>query len=666
MSLSSLKQNSTQNEEPIAIWNIWHMQHLEHMCQFSLSGVLLSVGTSDKAHFLSWPINLERSQGAGGFVVAMEPEITSSCEAPTSVGGQHVTRPIPEVGDNPILTLQELGYYDIMILGLTGQGKTTTADKLLIANPTGVDYQTSFCSSVRPIIDTPTREANMEDLQMWLIPTDQSSLERISTRMKNLAFYRSLENSHIEVNESHEGDMRVNERTLKCELFSNETTRLRVLDVPGFFGAMTAEQVQAATPDGFSPRSTSLVLDTHSTHLHVMRSILHIQTVMKMRFRRILYFLPCRGPLKVISAALQQELQLLVHYFGKSIFQTIVLVATLDFDCMPERVDVKFPQAKLDSSRRTFQQALQIFLPEDTPNPPIIFISLRDTCEVILEKVQQTEVALDGLQLELTPSICARCNMTIGERSGERVAVIKCPDWSQRMMPDVDWDQAMPYEHSRCHPALVPKYKPGQKIAEGIAYTVRAVYNRELEPWPDLSVEKCLHCQFQPGTEGCLKVGTMYNGIRVDHTNKVDEASGYSHRSLIQERRKTSSGSSLPSDSISRDALPSGSEGEDSISSSERQTTLVDGSEIQRRQDIEPNRLARGGATFGGESYQDLFSDTSEGFEQREIIVDIEPGHSPQASLVIGTRLGGAVEGGASNVPEIEVLNSGESKKNSS
>ena len=138
----------------------------------------------------------------------------------------------------------------------------------------------------------------MKDLNMWLIPSDQSSLERISTRIKNLAFYRCLENPHIEVNNSHQGiGMLVNERTLKCELFSNETTGLRVLDVPGFFGAMTAEQVQAATPDSFSRRSTSLVLDTHSTHLRIMRSILHIQTVMKMRFRRISLLSPMPGPL---------------------------------------------------------------------------------------------------------------------------------------------------------------------------------------------------------------------------------------------------------------------------------------------------------------------------------------------------------------------------------
>ena len=362
----------------------------------------------------------------------------------------------------------------------------------------------------------------------------------------------------------------------------------------------------------------------------------------------------------------------MVHYFGRSIFQAIVLVVTLDqitYEYVPEGVDVKFPQSKLDTSRRTFQEALRYFLPEDTPNPPIIFISLRESCESILEKVQQTEVALDGLQLELTPSICARCNVTIGERRGERVAFIKSPDWSQsiRTANSVDWGHAMPYEHSRCHPTLIPRYNRGQKIAEGIAYTVRAVFHRELEPWPDLSVEKCPNCGLPPGTQGCLKVGSMYYDILVDHTSKVDE--GYSHRSLIQEQRIPCSGNSLH---FERDIFPSGSEGEE-VNSSEEPANLSNSSEIQRQQesdDNEPNPLSiisqsGEGAVFEDtENYQNTFEDTSEGFEQREVLVDIEPGHSPQASLVFGTQLGRAVEGGASNVPEIEVLNSGESEIN--
>ena len=256
--------------------------------------------------------------------------------------------------------------------------------------------------------------------------------------MKNLAFYRCLKKPHKEVNDAHDSKMHVNESTLKCELFSNETTKARVLDVLGFFREMTAAQVEAAS---------TIMPHIQVLHLSTMRSILHIQTIMKMKFQCILYFLPCQGPLKIISSALQEELKLLAHYFGKSIFQTIVLVATLDevtYDNIPEGIDVKFSLDKLEDSRSTFQEVLKKFLPVDTPNPLIIFISLRETCESILNKVKQAEVDLDGLELELTASICARCNMSFGERDGERVAIVECPNWSQRMMHDVDWSEAMP------------------------------------------------------------------------------------------------------------------------------------------------------------------------------------------------------------------------------
>lgn len=33
-----------------------------------------------------------------------------------------------------------INYYDIMVIGNTGQGKSTTSDKIIIANPSGEKY----------------------------------------------------------------------------------------------------------------------------------------------------------------------------------------------------------------------------------------------------------------------------------------------------------------------------------------------------------------------------------------------------------------------------------------------------------------------------------------------------------------------------------------------
>ena len=37
-----------------------------------------------------------------------------------------------------------INYYDIMVIGNTGQGKSTTADKILIANPDGRRYVAEY------------------------------------------------------------------------------------------------------------------------------------------------------------------------------------------------------------------------------------------------------------------------------------------------------------------------------------------------------------------------------------------------------------------------------------------------------------------------------------------------------------------------------------------
>ncbi len=437
---------------------------------------------------------------------------------------RHFVAPVED--ESP--SIEAIGYYDIMILGLTGQGKTTTANKLLIANPSGKHYK-KMDPSAKTIVAS-TIEAQMEDLSMWLIPNDEYALERISVRLKNLVFFRILDNPHLEINAAHDSDMNIHRKTLKCELFSNETTKVRVLDVPGFFGSTATTQVNLS--EELSPTSTSVMQEAHSTHIATMRSILHTQTIMKMRFKRILYFLPCRGALNIASATLQQELELLAYFFGRCIFDSIVLVATLDNVTYEISDNVHFPQAMLDSSRKIFIEILKGFFPNDTPNPPIIFISLKETCESILAKVKAAEVVQADLKLELSPSLCSRCGVTIGEKNRKRVAVVKRYGLFQQIAAGPGWKEAILYEHSHCHPVLVPRYSRGGKLTEGLSYVVRALVHLEWN-WPDLNVEKCKNCKAPPGTEGCMMIGSKYKDKLVDHTNKVEncESRSFSPRS---------------------------------------------------------------------------------------------------------------------------------------
>lgn len=53
--------------------------------------------------------------------------------------------------------------------------------------------------------------------------------------------------------------------------------------------------------------------------------------------------------------------------------------------------------------------------------PPIIFILLTDSCETVLNKVQNAPVACGNLQLNFDPHF-TDCGMKIGEVGGEKVA----------------------------------------------------------------------------------------------------------------------------------------------------------------------------------------------------------------------------------------------------
>ena len=522
--------------------------------------------------------------------------------AATGVGGDIEERPhsVPvQVRDVPTIR-----YYDIMILGMTGQGKTTTAEKLLIANPEKIDYESEYPKPTDkvPREDPSRQKVFIQDLSMWLIPKDPYALEQISTRLKNLAFYRVLDDPHKLVNKFHESEMHVSTKTDSCELFSNDSTKVRVLDVPGFFGAIK----------GANQYSHNITLSAKETHLGTMRNILQIQAAMVMKLKRILYFLPCRDALQIANATLQEELQLMCYYFGKSIFEAMVLVATLGpitYGVVPEAFPVEVPGNELERSRNTFQEALKSFLPVDTPKPPIIFISLRESCESILQKVQEAEVAnSDGLQLQLNSTVCSRCSMTFGERSGMKVACTSGEKWSEPIL----------YEDSHCHPFFVPKYTRRQVIAKRLSYVLGG--GAEL---PDFSEEICHKCEGQPGSRGCLKVQTKYEMdgklYTVDHTSKVEN-----HRLLFQGEDEADPGApSLPPHS------PNDSEKEDSSDCADdgRKGFLSDASihaRIKRRvkADVEHDPRARRDRYSTGGRDSD---ESEEGVHEEKVQVDIEP-----------------------------------------
>ena len=402
-----------------------------------------------------------------------------------------------------------LDYYDIMIIGRTGMGKSTTSDKLVIANLKNRNYRGE------PYVEE-TREEDrmvMSDLSMWRISDAEGELERVTQRLKNLVMFRGLENPHQEVNEFY---MNQSEQTMKSQLISNETTMVRILDVPGFFGKDCDRNPQAA------------YANVTAKGLAIMREVLRIQAAMRMNFKRILYFIPERGPLERCHEILRMELEQMVHYFGKSIFDCMVLIATVNPDVYQylQPGVTPFSNDAEMKTRTKFQEALNLVLPpgEQLPDhkPPIVFISMNDTCEDIYTKIQSAPVICDGMRLAFSHQTCAQCGIKakfLGA-GGEEVKVA--------CYVGQDPSQSIPYKESLCHPLIISKYWKITKVLGGIAHVVTA--KKFLGKWPDFrnpDDEICVNCEALPGTRGCLPVDTEYElkggKIKVDHKCDPDE-----------------------------------------------------------------------------------------------------------------------------------------------
>ncbi len=407
-----------------------------------------------------------------------------------------------------------LDYFDIMILGKTGMGKTSTADKILMANPTHKDYQYNPTQQENGKVSD-RGSSTSEDLTVWHVSDDPSELERVTLRLKNLVFWRSLENPHEEVNTGRKTHSRITER---CELLSNDTSKVRVLDIPGFYGtnASSAEDV------GVRANETTLC------DLSTMRKILRIQTTRSFKFNRIVYFLPETGVLTRSSQILQMEISIMKKYFDHSIFESMVVVATHNqssYRMFPKDVELYTEEDK-DTTLHRFKIAMQkVFKREDVPMPDLIFISLFDSCEQVLRKIKQSRVVREGVTLTLNPYLCARCGIKIQMlEQRQRGDNLDGDDW--RLYAKCIYEesnQGVPYLESTCHPLMIPKHSKVARVIGGVAHVITGrVFKGK---WPDFDNqdEVCGSCHGPPNCRGCIRVGGEYHGIPVDHTTDVQE-----------------------------------------------------------------------------------------------------------------------------------------------
>ena len=413
-----------------------------------------------------------------------------------------------------------IDYNDIMIIGKTGMGKTTTADKLLVAKPHGRDYQGAEHSE--PVVDN--EHVRVEDLSIWLLSDAPNEIERVKHRLKNLAFFRSLGEPHEEINKSHSSAEGDNTATLSFELMSNESTKVRVLDVPGFFGEGDAGAC-IASPGEKAQHSVNVAVGR-------MRMILQIQATMRINFRRILYFLPLHGALKRSDAYLEFELTTLAKYFGKSIFNSMVVAATMPEEAFEDGNLVTFSGRALAQTKQHFAVVLSRVFPQERnlPDPPVVFVSMADTCEAVLAKILNAPVACDRVVLEFVTQVCARCGSRAKVVHSEKVAVYT----------DESETDTIPYDESSCHPLFIPKYTKVDRIIGGIVHLITLGLGR----WSNFRSlhEECVRCKKQPGSRGCTLVNTkceLYRGqyFKVDHTNNTTERIAFEFKDVTPDQK---------------------------------------------------------------------------------------------------------------------------------
>lgn len=434
---------------------------------------------------------------------------------------------------------QTWSYYDIMVVGKTGVGKSTTANKLLDVEEGGGGGLTVSINGMGTVAHKKQQQQGSRNvIAQWTSRySQQQQQQQDGGGLKSVAggsYFATAESATDSV-------------TKQCQLLSNEGTKFRVLDVPGFADSDTTKEVGVM-----------------KGNLQVFRWIVRTQQEHNLFFRRVLYFLPVRGCLERADGVLQEEINVMYRYFGNAIFDIMVIAATNH----RRKQHHGFTDEDLADTRRTFQRALQLAIRGNRipPCPPIIYIPLDESdvarkiiaapvlqdaslggaaARFVEEADDQFVLSIVAQEIKETPGtrfqfqdVCVKCALELHfvqnddtEEDGERERAVKVV---------TEKGESIAYDQSRCHPLFFPKYSRIQKIAggcahlatAGIPYLVARVRGRKSWPGFTNSDEVCPVCGLGPGSDGCSQMGTFVEmkgadgtlqSVSVDHSKYMEK-----------------------------------------------------------------------------------------------------------------------------------------------